>query len=336
MKFRLPAFDKFVPALLLMIVVAKFFPEPAVYDGPITLHKVGDIGITLIFLFYGLKLNPRKLKQDLGNWRLHLLVQGATFLLFPLLVLPFLRILGDGSHHLLWLGGFFLATLPSTVSSSVVMVSIAKGNVPGAIFNASISSLAGIFITPLWMGLVISSSASAGDFSGIIAKLILQVLVPVLAGLVLNRYFGSWAQQRANLLKKFDQSVILLIVYLSFGESFHQNLFSNTGAIELAAIILLSLVLFYLVYGAIYLATVQMRFSREDTITALFAGSKKSLVHGTVMAGIIFSGFSGVGVVLLPLMVYHALQLVMTGIIAKKMGEKSSSAMTNGKTPELS
>ncbi len=316
------SFDKFVPALLLVIILASLFPEPAAYEGNFTLHNIGDIGITLIFLFYGLKLNPRKLRQDLSNWRLHLLVQAATFIVFPLIVLPFYHYWSAGPHALLWLGALFLATLPSTVSSSVVMVSIAKGNVPGAIFNASISSLAGILITPLWMGLVLTTSqatsGAAGDYSSILLKLVLQVLLPVVAGLLLNRFFGHWAQKNARFLKLFDQSIILLIVYLSFGESFYLKLFTNTSTTDIMLIMLLCATLFFLVFGIIHLLSKQLKFNRNDRITALFSGSKKSLVHGTVMAGILFKGMTGVGVILLPLLIYHALQLVFAGILAQR------------------
>jgi len=311
--------DKFVPALLLVIVIASIIPEPAQPRGLLSLHTVGDIGITLIFFFYGLKLNLGSLRQDLGNWHLYILVQGAVFILFPLLVYPFYKVFHEGPFSLLWLGAFFLAALPSTVSSSVVMVSIARGNIPGAIFNASVSSMAGIFLTPMWMGLVGSyGSAGASEFGPVVLKLILQVLVPVLVGLSLNRYFGRWAQRRMRFLRLFDQSIILLTVYLCFAESFMNNLFSGTGVPEIIIMVLLSGILFFIVFGIVYFIAGRLHFSREDKITAVFSGSKKSLIHGTVMAAIIFKDMGGVGVILLPLMVYHALQLVLSGIIANK------------------
>lgn len=316
---RIRNMDKFVPALLLVIVIASIIPEPAQPRGLLSLHTVGDIGITLIFFFYGLKLNLGSLKQDLGNWHLHILVQGAVFILFPLLVYPFYKVFHEGPFSLLWLGAFFLAALPSTVSSSVVMVSIARGNIPGAIFNASVSSMAGIFFTPMWMGLVGSyGSAGASEFGPVVLKLILQVLVPVLVGLSLNRYFGRWAQRRMRFLRLFDQSIILLTVYLCFAESFMNKLFSGTGVPEIIMMVLLSGILFFIVYGIVYFIAGRLHFSREDKITAVFCGSKKSLIHGTVMAAIIFKDMGGVGVILLPLMVYHALQLVLSGIIANK------------------
>lgn len=305
--------------LLVMIGIARLLPEPAMYQGPITLKQISDIGITLIFFFYGLKLNPRKLRQDLSNWHLHLLIQLSTFVLFPLLALPALLYLKGTNSYLLGLGFFFMASLPSTVSSSVVMVSIAKGNVPGAIFNASISSLAGIFITPLWMGWAITSGTiQLGSFSGILLKLILQVLAPVILGLLLNRFWAHWAFKNAHFLKRFDQSIILLVIYLSFAESFTLGLFDNSSWIHLFWVALGSLILFALIYLIITIIAKKLKFSRQDTITATFAGSKKSLVHGTVMAGIIFANFPATGVILLPIMVYHALQLVLVSSIAQR------------------
>lgn len=311
--------DHFVLALLLTIAVARFFPNGATWSKPVSLHQVGDVGITLVFLFYGLRLNLKILRKDLKNWKLHLVVQLSTFLLFPLLVLPFVLIFGKGENHLLWIGAFFLAALPSTVSSSVVMVSIAKGNIPSAIFNASLSSLLGVFVTPLWMGIVLAADpAQSTDFTAIISKLILQVLTPVITGIFLNRFFGRWAESKSRYLKLFDQAVILLIVYLAFAGSFLKNQFSAIGNLDLMLVALFCLSLFFSVYFIIYFIAQKLHFNRKDTISAQFSGSKKSLVHGTVMSKVLFHGMSGAGVILLPLMVYHALQLIVVGFIARE------------------
>lgn len=316
-------FDSFVLAILLMIILGRLFPQVGIYRGGIDLDKLSDVGVSLIFFFYGLKLSPEKLRSDLGNWHLHMVVQLATFIVFPVVVLVAMHFFSTPETNLLWIGAFFMAALPSTVSSSVVMVSIAKGNVPAAIFNASISSLAGVFITPVWMGLVLTSSnGQMGDLSGVILKLILQVLVPVAVGMLLNRRFGKWAGRHAGGLKIFDQSIILSIVYMSFSESFHKNLFAELSAIDLLILTAGIITLFYLVYGLIDVVSKSLKFSREDRITALFCGSKKSLVHGTVMSSILFGGMGNLGIILLPIMVYHALQLVMVSFIAQRMGEE--------------
>jgi len=316
-------FDKFVLAIGAMILLGKIFPQVGIYRGAVDLDKISDIGVSLIFFFYGLKLSPDKLRSDLGNWRLHIVVQLATFVAFPLIVLAAMHFLSTPATYLLWLGAFFMAALPSTVSSSVVMVSIAKGNIPAAIFNASISSLAGVFITPIWMGVVLSSSSTQmGDLSGVIIKLVVQVLVPVAIGIALNRFWGKWAAGHSRGLKLFDQSIILSIVYMSFSESFHKNLFAQLAWSDLLLLVVGVITLFYLVYGLIAVVSKQLGFSREDRITALFCGSKKSLVHGTVMSSILFAGMGSLGIILLPIMVYHALQLVMVSFIAQRMGEE--------------
>lgn len=316
-------FDRFVLAILAMILLGRFLPQAGVYRGTIDLHLLSDIGVSLIFLFYGIKLNPSKLRSDLGNWHLHVVVQLATFVAFPSIVLVAMHFFSTPATHLLWLGVFFMAALPSTVSSSVVMVSIAKGNIPSAIFNASISALVGVFITPVWVGLIVSSaSGQMGDLSSVIIKLVVQVLVPVAVGMLLNRHLGAWAGRHNRGLKLFDQSIILSIVYMSFSESFSRNLFAQLSGINLLMLGVGVVALFYVVYGLIHLTSKTLGFNREDRITALFCGSKKSLVHGTVMSSILFSGMGSLGIILLPIMVYHAMQLVLVSFIAQRMGEE--------------
>jgi predicted Na+-dependent transporter len=209
------------------------------------LPKIAEYGVSLIFFFYGLKLDPRSLVIGLSNWKLDLLVQFSTFLLFPLTVLTMKWFSPVYFSTLLGLGIFYLAALPSTVSSSVVLVSIAGGNLPSAIFNASISSIIGIFITPVWM-------------SGMLQK--------------------------------------------AMGE--------------------LMLIFFLIVFRLMDLLSVWLSFNRADRITVILCGSKKSLVQGAVMGKAMFPSQAMLDVVLLPLMLYHALQLLAGSTIANAMGSK--------------
>ncbi len=314
--------DWFILALIGMILLAYLLPEPGVQTGLFSLKEVANYGISLIFFFYGLRLSPERLREGLGNWRLHLTVQLATFLLFPLLVLGIIRILHIESGNLIWLGIFFVAALPSTVSSSVVMVSIAGGNIPGAIFNASISALIGVFITPIWMGIFIASGSGNIDLSSIILKLMLQVLFPVVLGLVLHSKLGAFAERHRKQLRYFDQITILLIVYTAFCQSFAKHMFAGHSITDILLLGVGMLSLFLLMFGLINTIGRVFRFNRADGITAVFCGSKKSLVHGTVMSKVLFPNTAAAGIILLPLMIYHALQLISASIIAQKMARK--------------
>ncbi|MCU7548597.1 bile acid:sodium symporter [Chitinophagaceae bacterium LB-8] len=315
--------DPFVLLLVGMIVLAYLFPQGGTGEGPWSLSSLSGYGVSLIFFFYGLKLNFAELKAGLRNWKLHAVVQISTFILFPLLVLSCKGLFHTDAYPL-WLGAFFLASLPSTVSSSVVMVSIAEGNIPAAIFNASISSIIGVFITPVWMSLVIMGGAGSTDMSDVILKLTLQVLVPVILGLLLNNKWGHWAKRYKKQLKYFDQTIILSIVYTSFCESFAQHMFSNIGVVELIVLGVCMLGLFFLAYFIITLVCKAFSFNREDTITTSFCGSKKSLVHGTVMSKVLFPNSTITGILLLPLMLYHALQLIVVSMIAQRLAKERS------------
>ncbi len=310
--------DGFVLALTGAILVAYIWPSPGIPESPLKLHKVAGYGVSLIFFFYGLKLSPIQLKQGLSNWQLHVVIQVITFIVFPSLIILFRKLAGGSSESLLWTGTFFMATLPSTVSSSVVMVSIANGNVPAAIFNASLSSLLGIILTPLWMGLVVTAGAETPEIGESVLKLSFQVLLPVMLGVLLHPKFGSTANRNRDKLKIFDQSVILLIVYVSFCESFANKMFSGYSFVNIFLLCIAMTALFFLIYAVTSVIGKLLKFTKEDYITALFCGSKKSLVHGTVMAKVLFPGMAGLGVILLPLMIFHTLQLVASSILAQR------------------
>ncbi|KVV14356.1 bile acid:sodium symporter family protein [Flavobacterium sp. TAB 87] len=315
-------FDGFLLMIGTMILLAYFLPMPGLVKEPVSLEEIANVGVSFIFLFYGLRLSVEKLKAGLVNWKMHIVVQLTTFLFFPLIVLAFRPLFVNTDFELLWLGVFFLAALPSTVSSSVVMVSIAKGNIPAAIFNSSISSLIGVVVTPLWVGLFIASATGDFDVTHIFTKLILQVLLPVIIGISLNSRFGAVAEKYKKQLKYFDQAVILTIIYTSFCKSFSEHIFDGFTALELAGLAAGMMTLFFAVFFCVGIISRLLGFSVEDRITVLFCGSKKSLVHGTVMSKVLFQHSTITGIILLPLMLYHALQLIAASIIAQRMARR--------------
>lgn len=311
-------FDRFILLLFIAIALAYFLPQLYLLQSGQLLSWITTIGVSLIFFFYGLKLSFSEIKAGLRNWRLHLLVQASTFILFPLLLLPFYPLVKTALQMDFWLSFFFLAALPSTVSSSVVMVSIAKGNIPAAIFNASISGLLGVVITPLWMQLFLDFGELA-VLSEVYGGLIKEIIVPVILGLLLQPYWGKWATRYSKQLSQFDKFVILLIVYASFAESFVSGVFEQIGTRYLLAVFIGVIALFFMTYGIIYfLGKHVFKFNRADQITALFCGSKKSLTHGSVFGKFLFAHMPGAGLYFLPLMIFHAFQILVVTIIAQR------------------
>lgn len=308
----------FIISLVVAIILAYFFPT-ALQEFPVKI--ITDIGIGLIFLFYGLKLAPEELKLGFLNYRSHLVIQLSTFLLFPLLTFLFIPLFEGGIHSELWLSVFFLGVLPSTVSSSVVMVAIARGNLPTAIFNASISGLIGILITPLWMSFFMAKSGDF-DFLSILYKLFLQIVLPLFLGLILQPYFGKLARKYSKELSYFDKAIIFLIVYTSFSHSFSSGLFEMIQIIDLIKIAGIVLLLFFGMYYFLGIVCKYLGFNLKDTITAKFCGTKKSLVHGSVMVKIIFGASASVGIFLLPIMLYHILQLFVVTIFAENLSKR--------------
>ncbi|MEH6656828.1 bile acid:sodium symporter family protein [Leeuwenhoekiella marinoflava] len=322
-------FDKLVLAIAIVVTIAYFFPHYGTGSSASVIKKISTIGIALIFFFYGLKLSPSKLKSGLSNWKLHVLIQCSTFVIFPVLVLLLRPLIQNSEQEIIWLAFFFLAALPSTVSTSVVMVSLAKGNLPAAIFNSSISGIIGILITPLWIGLFVEDTQVTFDFSEIYISLVLQVLFPVFLGASLQRFLGKFIEKHSKKLTMFDKSIILLIIYKSFAESFSENLFSTISIIDIVAILAGVLLLFGFIFLFVNFISKKLGFSIEDRIAAQFCGTKKSLVHGTVFSKILFGNMAAIGIILLPLMLFHISQIVIISIIASRYKDRDELIITN-------
>ncbi|MET4105187.1 bile acid:sodium symporter family protein [Hymenobacter sp. UYP22] len=315
--------DWFLLGLVGAVVLAYWFPGAGSKTSPIPWKTITTAGVALIFFFYGLRLSLDKLRAGLRNWKLHIVVQLITFVAFPVLALAVRPLFGGDKGELLWQSIFFLCALPSTVSSSVVMVSMARGNLPAAIFNASISSLLGIVLTPLWTSLFLHTSADSGHLWGLALSLTWQVILPVVAGVLLSRRFGAFAEQHKGSLRISDQIVILLIVFTAFCESFAEGIFRSYAPTDVALLGLGMVGLYLAIFGVVWAISNVLGFSREDRITALFCGSKKSLVHGSVMASLLFPGMAATGLLLLPLMLYHALQIILASMMAQHMGRQA-------------
>ena len=315
--------DWFLLALIAVVAVAYVAPGLGSKASPVPWKTITTVGVALVFFFYGLKLSFAKLKAGVRNWRLHTLVQLATFALFPALALLVHPFFGSDKGELLWQSIFFLCALPSTVSTSVVMVSIAGGNLPAAIFNASISSLLGIVLTPLLAGLYLHTSADSSHLWGLALQLLWQVVLPVGAGILLNARLGAWVDRHRTGLRLFDQITILLIVFTAFCDSFAEGIFSRYQPADVFKLGVGMTALYLLVFGIIWGLSKALHFSRADQIVAVFCGSKKSLVHGSVMASLLFPASAATGLILLPLMLYHSLQIMLASSMAQYLGRQA-------------
>lgn len=304
----------FIGAIFLAIAIAWFFPQGI---DILPLKTITDIGIGLIFFFYGLKLSPAEFKAGVINYRVHIIIQVTTFIVFPLLCLLCLPLFNEGLTSDLWIALFFLGTLPSTVSSSVVMVALAKGNLPTAIFNASLSGLIGIVATPLWIGFVLEKTADF-DFLQVLQKLFLQIILPLMIGLFLQRFFGHLARKYGRQLSLFDKTTIILIIYSSFSNSFTSDLIESVEISDLLKMVLIVLIFFFVVFFGLAYFSKLVGLNTEDKIAAQFCGTKKSLVHGSVMVRVLFGNAANSGLLLLPIMLYHSTQLILVAWYAEK------------------
>jgi sodium/bile acid cotransporter 7 len=279
-------------------------------------------GIVLLFFLHGAVLSRETALRGLLHWRLHLLVLFCTFGLFPLFGLSLRPLATRMLTPELYAGVLFLCVLPSTVQSSIAFTAIAKGNVSAAVCSATLSNLLGIFLTPLLFGafgVLLSTQGSIGVSLSSVGTIIEQLLVPFIVGQALHDKLWGWIARHKRIVDAVDQGVILLIVYAAFSDAVAEGLWSRTPPAALLGVLLVSVVLLALAVGISGGVCKKLGFCTADRVAVVFCGSKKSLASGLPMAQALFGGqTASVGAVVLPLMVYHQLQLFVCAVLAER------------------
>ena len=310
-------FDGYTLALLTTVLLAALVPCDG--DMAIFFDRFSIVAIALLFFLHGARLSRQAIIEGLVHWRLHLLVLACTFVAFPLA--------GVAIEHLspgwlltpeLMLGVLFLCALPSTVQSSIAFTSIAGGNIAAAVCSASLSNLAGVFLTPLLVAVLLKAQSGPVFDVGAAGKIVLQLFLPFVAGHLARPLIGAWIERHRGVLAFTDRGTVLLVVYVAFSASVVEGLWHLVPASSLLALLALVSLLLVLALGFTTWISRRLGFNRQDEIAIVFCSSKKSLASGVPIAKILFAGNPALGMIVLPVMIYHQLQLLACAALARR------------------
>jgi len=317
--------DWYLVLILLMAAAAAVLPARG--DAAVWLGWLTKAAIAMVFFLHGARLSREAVVRGLAHWRLHLLVLASTFGLFPLLALGVVALPAWITPPELAAGIIYLGCLPSTIQSSIAFVAVARGDVPAAVASASASNLLGVFLTPLLVGILLH--AQGGVSASSFWSIVVQLLVPFVAGQVLRPWIGGWVKANHPVLSKLDRGSILLVVYTAFSGAVVAGVWSMLSALDLARLLAICLVMLAAVLALTVFAARALGFSKEDEIAIVFCGSKKSLASGAPMAAALFAP-AAAGVALIPLMIFHQIQLMACAAIAQRYAQRPDTEAQSG------
>lgn len=318
---RLPI-DRFLLSIISVVVLASIFPCEG--NVQIVFTHLTTAAIALLFFMHGAKLSRNALLSGVGHWRLHLAVFSSTFILFPLLGIAMQVLVPSVLSPELYLGFLYLCALPATVQAAIAFTSIAGGNIPAAICSSSASSILGVFLSPLLIGLLMKTQGDMGNNTAqAIQSIIMQLMVPFAVGHLCQPLFANWMNKHKTWIGRVDRGSLLLVVYTAFSAAVVGGIWHQVSAWSLATIIGCAILLLTCVLGInLFVARKILKLSTADEITLIFCGSKKSLVNGIPMANVLFPAAS-VGIMVLPLMIFHQTQLIVCSILAQHYAKQN-------------
>jgi sodium/bile acid cotransporter 7 len=326
--------DWFLCGMVLATVLAYFFPTFGATGGGMHAEYVINIGVFVVFFLHGVNLSSEQVVKGLKNWRLHIMIQGFTFVVFPVIWLICDRVFGSHVPALLMLGFFYLCALPSTISSSVALTGTAGGNVPAAILNASLSSVLGIFITPWLVSLLVGTGAGGIDLGSTLLKLCGILLLPLVLGQLMRPLLGKFFSRHKKYTNLIDKIVILLLVYAAFCNSMISGIWQNQGSTVLVTAFVGTAVLLAVILFLTTRTARLLKFDHADKVAAVFCATKKSLAAGAPMAALIFGANPGLGLILLPIMIYHPMQLIVCSVIAETYASRHKQELSEAALEE--
>lgn len=309
--------DGYILALFGMVVLASILPVRG--EAATIVAWVVKIAIALLFFLHGAKLSREAVVAGLIHWRLHLTILAFTFLLFPALGLAISK--SGVLSPPLSSGMLFLCCLPSTVQSSIAFTSIGRGNVAAAVCAASASNLLGIFLTPVLVGVLMQAHGETGGAWASIEPIIVQLLLPFMVGQLVRPWIGPWIDRHKTLVGRVDRGSILLVVYSAFSAAVIGGIWHRVSIPELLLLLVVCVALLAVIMAATMFGSRALGFSKPDEVAIVFCGSKKSLASGVPMAGILFPGATA-GILVLPLMLFHQIQLMACSVLAQRYGAR--------------
>lgn len=306
--------DGFTLAIVATVVFASIFP--CYGEGKTIFSALTTLAIAVMFFMQGARLSREAVIAGFGHWRLHLTILGATFVLFPVLGFGFAALFPHAISHTTLIGLLYICLLPSTVQSSIAFTSIGQGNVPAAICAATFSTLLGVIVTPIMASLLLKTHGGGGGLESI-GAIFVELLLPFVLGQLLRPWIGGWAHRNKHILKFTDRGSIILVVYTAFSGAvidglWHKLPLSGFVEIIICNAVLLAVVLLITTFGSRLLG-----FGKPEEVAIVFCGSKKSAATGVPMANVLF-GASTVGFIVLPLIIFHQMQLMVCAVLAKR------------------
>lgn len=312
----------FLLALVGSVVVASYLPDLGRTGGVLHGEKVAGIGIAIVFFLHGLGLSVASLLQGMRGWKVHAVVQLTTFAVFPLIWWAVDALAGPHLPRDLALGFCYLCALPSTISSSVALTGLARGNVPAAIFNATLSSLLGIVLTPLIVGFFAQADGRALPFMETVLGILRLLVVPLAAGMLLRPLLHAWHMRHRHITHLLDRWVIVMLVFTAFCDGVAAGLWRDNGVDVLLIAALGAAGLLLVVLALTTWTARRLGMATPDEIATVFCASKKTLASGVPMAKLLFGASPSIGLVLLPIMFYHQIQLIICSMLANRYARR--------------
>ena len=314
----------FTLTLVAACVMAFLLPEPGATGGLLKSEITVKISVALVFFLQGLNIRSRQILHSATRLRVLLFCQSWNYALAPAIMILLMLVASSWIHPGLRGGLLYLSVLPTTISSAIVLTGSYRGDAATSLFNATLSNLLGVVITPIWcIALFSEASNHFPPIGSLILKIAILVILPITIAQVIRPYLRDRIEAWKPSIRNSSNAMIVFIVYVSFSNSVVNGLWETLSWTSIATAFGFVCLFLLLVSSLVWTSSAIADNQKEQRIAAFFCGSQKTLATGAPMASIIFANQSAAdqGLVLLPLILYHSLQILLASIVGPRLAK---------------
>lgn len=172
---------------------------------------------------------------------------------------------------------------------------------------------------------MVGRSSNSGAYVGVILQLAYTVIIPLIVGQLFQKFLPKqvkWLQSKVS-FGNISNVMILLLIWATFSDTFYSKVTADAGSI---IVIMIAMVVTFFTFSGICfglclipIVARAIKLDRPDSVAVTICGATKTIALGIPVISVIYGGAPDAGLLIVPLITYHATQIIMGSILIPKM-----------------
>ncbi|KAF7190945.1 Solute carrier RCH1 [Pseudocercospora fuligena] len=322
-----------------LISMCVMIPIASQHNLPLTVQRSKSVAVfyscvIVIFLITGCTLDSSVLARNYKRWKTHIYILCQCFLTCSALMIGIVSAAGTNRSldAGVLIGLTVLGTLPTTISSNVVMTAQANGNQELTLVETTIGNFLGVFTSPAlvvmyttvptWYNNILphgSNEAFPPIYRRVLKQLGLSIYVPLVVGQIIRYFYKPYCDLifKKYKLNKLGSVAILVILWSTYDQAFATGAFSHINTASIMFMIFTLIGIWAAWFSLGFGVSVLLRYPRKDVIAITYCVAAKGPAIGVPLVDRIWEtlDLETQSKIQVPIAIYQTMQIAFGSLM---------------------